>query len=602
MPTRNRRPFVGQAIHYFLQQDYAARELVIVDDGDDCIADLVPRDARIRYLRLDERTSVGAKRNLACHVARGELVAHWDDDDWMSPRRLSTQIEALLRTGADACGARELLYYHVVAGQAWLYQWPNLARDWLAGGTLVYWRSLWRAAPFADIDVGEDTAFLWALGSAQLAAIEDRSLYIGIIHPGNTSTKHLDDPHWERRPLDDVAALLEPERPFYAALREGRERAGRGAPPVNLSRHRVPATSVTVASHFMVFDGYGSMAEYLVLGLRRAGLDVHVQPYQVHREGLSRELLETIEASRPDPCAPVVFFNPPSVALDRFRGASDLFINTMWESDRLPDAWPAYLNRARAVIVPTRWMAGVCRACGVTVPIEVVPEGVDPAVYHFEDRSARDGLTTLIVGTHVARKHVAEGVAAWKRAFADDPDARLLVKAHFQYRPFLADDPRITMADLNQTTRGIAHWYREADVLLALGNEGFGLPLVEAMATGLPVIALDSEGQGDVCADAPECLLPVKPVAWQSHDQPPYGVVGRSGVPGVEDVARRLRWVAEHRRDAAQMGRAASVWALAHRNIWSKGPAVADVVENYMTAPNRLRRSVPARQQLVATG
>ena len=62
-----------------------------------------------------------------------------------------------------------------------------------------------------------------------------------------------------------------------------------------------------------------------------------------------------------------------------------------------------------------------------------------------------------------------------------------------------------------EPTRGIAHWYARADVLLALGNEGFGLPLVEAMATGLPVIALDSEGQSDVCADAGGLVMPVVP-------------------------------------------------------------------------------------------
>jgi glycosyltransferase involved in cell wall biosynthesis len=158
-----------------------------------------------------------------------------------------------------------------------------------------------------------------------------------------------------------------------------------------------------------------------------------------------------------------------------------LFINTMWESSRLPAGWTAALNRARTVIVPTRFVAKVCRESGVTVPIEVVPEGVDPAVYHYLERPTRPGLTTLIVGTVVERKHVREGVAAWKQAFADDPEARLLIKARFHLNNYQPDDPRITFVDANETSRGIAHWYREADVLLALGNEGFGLLLVEGM-------------------------------------------------------------------------------------------------------------------------
>ena len=35
MPTRNRRFFIKQSIKYFLNQDYANKELIIIDDGDD---------------------------------------------------------------------------------------------------------------------------------------------------------------------------------------------------------------------------------------------------------------------------------------------------------------------------------------------------------------------------------------------------------------------------------------------------------------------------------------------------------------------------------------------------------------------------------------
>lgn len=53
MPTANRRPFVAQAIRCLLAQDYAGKELVIVDNGADAVADLVPKDERIRYFRQE---------------------------------------------------------------------------------------------------------------------------------------------------------------------------------------------------------------------------------------------------------------------------------------------------------------------------------------------------------------------------------------------------------------------------------------------------------------------------------------------------------------------------------------------------------------------
>jgi len=42
MPTADRRVFVPQAIRYFLRQHYPNRELIIIDDGVDPVADLIP--------------------------------------------------------------------------------------------------------------------------------------------------------------------------------------------------------------------------------------------------------------------------------------------------------------------------------------------------------------------------------------------------------------------------------------------------------------------------------------------------------------------------------------------------------------------------------
>jgi glycosyltransferase involved in cell wall biosynthesis len=584
MPTRNRRRFVGQAIWYFLRQDYEPRELLILDDGDDPVEDLVPSDPRISYRRLESRLPLGAKRNLACELSRGELIAHWDDDDWIAPHRLSLQVRELIGSGADACGASELLYYAPMSGEAWRYRHPASERPWLAGATLLYRKALWREHRFPDVNVGEDSAFVRQLPPECLHAVTDPSFYVAVLHGGNTAAKNLRDPRWDRRPLDEASRLLALDRDFYVTVRNRH--------PIHERNPRLrPAGSVTVAAPFMVYDGYGSMAEYLVLGLARAGATVNVVPLGLEPEGLSGELREIIRRSRPEPGAPLLYDSWPQASMHRFQASPDLFIHTMWEGSRLPAGWTAQLNRMRAVLVPTRFVARVCRDSGVQVPTEVVPDGVDPATYHYEHRPERAGVTTLIVATVVPRKHTLEGIAAWKLAFAGDPDARLIVKARFGYGNHQPDDPRITLVDRNETTRGIAHWYREADVLLALGNEGFGLPLVEGMATGLPVVALSSEGQADVCEDAGDLLLPIHPARWQPCDDPPFGPGGVRGVPAVEDVAERLRWVAGHRDEARDLGRAASAWVLRHRDVWGKGPAVIEVMERYARPRRPLRRT-----------
>ena len=583
MPTRNRRRFVGQAIWYFLRQDYPRKELVVVDDGDDAVVDLIPADERVRYVRVDQRLSVGAKRNAGCEESRGDFIAHWDDDDWIAPQRLSTQMRQLLQSGADVCGSGELLHYGLETGEAWLYH--RLADDlpWLAGGTLLYHRDAWKRVPFSPIDVGEDVEFVRRQPSEKLTATPDPSLYVALIHRANTSAKHLRDPHWERRPFDEVSALLAADRDFYATLRNG--------PGVEETTRRREAESITVAAPFLVYDGYGSLAEFLVLGMSHAGAAVNVIPLLFDGSGLSPELTELVQKSKPQAGDLALYFSWPDGELQRFQSARELFIYTMWESNRLPADWPRKLNGMRAVLVPTRFVAEVCRNSGVTVPVEVIPLGIDPAIYRYVERPWNEGLTTLIVGTVTGRKHVLEAIAGWKMAFDGDASARLIIKSRFQYGNYTPDDPRISLVDDNERTRGIAHWYERADVLIAAGNEGFGLPLIEGMATGLPVIALNSEGQGDTCEDAgDERLLAIAPERWEVCNEGSFGICGERGVPAPKDIAERLRWVATHREDARAMGRAASAWAREERNVWKTGPAVVEAMEKHAQPSRPLRR------------
>src|SRR4051794_32898895 len=106
--TADRRQFLPGAIRQFLRQDYERRELIVLDDGQIPAEDLVPADEQIRYIRIPSRLTVGAKRNWGCREARGELIAHWDDDDWMAAWRLRYQVEELMRFDADICGLRQL--------------------------------------------------------------------------------------------------------------------------------------------------------------------------------------------------------------------------------------------------------------------------------------------------------------------------------------------------------------------------------------------------------------------------------------------------------------------------------------------------------------
>ncbi len=218
MPTADRRHFMPQAIRYFLRQDYPHRELIVVDDGDDPVEDLLPDDSRIRYFRLAGREAVGAKRNFACRKASGELIAHWDDDDWMADWRLSYQVAGLLEARADACGLQRPLYYEPASIKAWRYVYPPTRRPWVAGGTLCYTRELWRRNPFFDGGDAPAHGFLWNGPVKKVLALEDQRFYVGLIHPGNASPKNTSNCRWHPAGVAEARETIGDAWPFYQGL------------------------------------------------------------------------------------------------------------------------------------------------------------------------------------------------------------------------------------------------------------------------------------------------------------------------------------------------------------------------------------------------
>jgi glycosyltransferase involved in cell wall biosynthesis len=195
-------------------------ELVVVDDGVDGVASVLPRDDRIRHVRVDGRRSVGALRNLACEHARGEFIAHWDDDDWMSDVRLAVQMRALAEAGGGAVsGLARLPFIDPARRRAWEYRFTG-SRPWVAGGTLCYPRDVWQRQPFRDVREGEDTRFVWSLHSRCVVPVEADGLYVATVHAGNTSRKHTSGTQWHVRDYAEVRALLGHDAAFYDALRE----------------------------------------------------------------------------------------------------------------------------------------------------------------------------------------------------------------------------------------------------------------------------------------------------------------------------------------------------------------------------------------------
>jgi glycosyltransferase involved in cell wall biosynthesis len=93
MPARNAARFVAEQVRCVLAQDHASFELVACDNGsgDGTWAELqrFRCDPRVRLLRNEVGTTVGAVRNRLLRAARGRYVMPCDADDWLLPGSVS---------------------------------------------------------------------------------------------------------------------------------------------------------------------------------------------------------------------------------------------------------------------------------------------------------------------------------------------------------------------------------------------------------------------------------------------------------------------------------------------------------------------------------
>jgi glycosyltransferase involved in cell wall biosynthesis len=201
MPTANREKYVPFAIRYFLQQDYPNSELIIIDDGKESVAHLVPEHPLIWYYYTDPIGSIGLKRNYACEKSNGQIIVHWDDDDWHAENWISVQVHFLLSSGADICGIQHVHYYSPITNRFFtvLRQYEGMPNpmNWVHGATMAYKKSFWERHPLKDLQRGEDDDFIQNNG-AKLFIHDYRDGFVCLLHPKNTVIREFENPRHKK--------------------------------------------------------------------------------------------------------------------------------------------------------------------------------------------------------------------------------------------------------------------------------------------------------------------------------------------------------------------------------------------------------------------
>src|SRR5258707_185253 len=102
-------------------------------------------------------------------------------------------------------------------------------------------------------------------------------------------------------------------------------------------------------------------------------------------------------------------------------------------------------------------------------------------------------------------------------------------------------------------------------------SEGLGLPMIEAMLLGKPVIATAYSGNMDFMDRENSLLVPYR-LTTLDRDFPPYAKGMRWADPDHDDAAAHMRWAAENRSALQALGERAKATTTAYFNPASRAP------------------------------
>jgi glycosyltransferase involved in cell wall biosynthesis len=129
----------------FRNQNYPKSQIewIIVDDGTDKIEDLVKTSGieQIKYFALDQKLTLGAKRNFMHEKTRGSIIVYMDDDDYYPPDRISHAVETLLRNPRALCAGSSEIYVYFKHVQK-MMQFGPYGPNHATAGTFAFRREL----------------------------------------------------------------------------------------------------------------------------------------------------------------------------------------------------------------------------------------------------------------------------------------------------------------------------------------------------------------------------------------------------------------------------------------------------------------------------
>jgi len=236
-----------------------------------------------------------------------------------------------------------------------------------------------------------------------------------------------------------------------------------------------------------------------------------------------------------------------------------------FEGEEWPESWVPYCNMMDEVWVPTKWDRQKAIKAGVNRPIYVIYQGIDPDYYHPDiapmEIEIPQAFKFIVTGAWLERKNLGNLLKTFARTFGKNEDVCLVVKTmnlglvesiEEEIKKLKISDNSgwIYVKEEDWPTSYLPSFYTMGHCfVLPTHGEGWGLPIFEALACGIPVITTAYGAPNEVLRDGTKKNEPLPGIHFldynlvKSRDKYEYLKNNMWAEPNLMQLAEKMRYV-----------------------------------------------------------